>query len=566
MPVRSSATLAVLGSLLAGCGGGAPDDALPDGETEPAPVASAPWFEEVAVERGLDFRHESGHDERYLMPEIMCGGGALLDADGDGDLDADLVQSGSLPAAPASRPGNRLFLNDGEGRFTDVTAASGADDRGYGMGAACGDVDGDGDVELYVTNVGPNALLRNLGGGRFEDVTAAAGVGDDGFGSSAAFVDYDLDGHLDLITLNYLHWSVANELDCFDAQGLLDYCSPQTYASPARDVLYRNAGDGTFVDATLAAGLDRAIGTGLGLACGDFDADGRPDIFVANDGMPDHLWMNQGGGKFADEALFAGCAVDQDGRPKAGMGVAVIDLDDDGDLDLFVCNLADETDSLFLNQGGYFRDSTAVAGLGLASRPFTRFGMAWFDFDQDGRLDLYQANGRVNRRPTLYSDDPFAEPNMLLRGEGKRFQVVPNGGTRASLIATSRAACFGDVDGDAAIDVLVVNRDERAHLLHNVAPDRGGSLLLRVVGASGADALGATVTLRVGERTVARDVRAAFSYQASNDPRVHVGLGDVSRAADVVVRWPDGSREAFGGFDAGAVVTLRRGEGRTVPD
>ncbi len=565
MPARTTAPLTLLGFFVAGCG----DDAGVDGgsaEPPPATTLEAPWFEEVALERGLDFLHDSGHDERYLMPEIMCGGGALLDADGDGDLDAYLVQSGPFLAEPASRPGNQLFLNDGEGRFTDATAASGADDRGYGMGAACGDVDGDGDVELYVTNVGPNALLSNLGAGRFEDVTGAAGVGDGGFGASAAFFDYDLDGHLDLLTLNYLHWSAANELECFNAQGLADYCSPQTYASPARDVLYRNRGDGTFADATVAAGLDRAIGNGLGLACGDFNGDGLPDVFVANDGMPDHLWINQGEGKFVDEALFAGCAVDQDGRPKAGMGVTVVDLDDDGDLDLLVCNLANETDSLFLNQGGYFRDSTAVAGLGLASRPFTRFGMAWFDFDQDGALDLFQANGRVNRQATLYSDDPFAEPNMLFRGEGTRFEVVPNGGTREELIATSRAACFGDVDGDGAVDVLVVNRDERAHLLRNVAPARGSAVLLRAVGPSGADALGATLTLDVGKRRITRDVRAAFSYQASNDPRVHVGLGNATRVDNVVVRWPDGAREGFGGFDAGGVVTLRRGEGQAVPD
>ncbi|MEM7306314.1 MAG: CRTAC1 family protein [Planctomycetota bacterium] len=571
MPTRfSCAALAAL--LLIACGGG--DPAPGAGETAPSPGAapvtepepqpSGPaWFSEEAAARGLDFRHVSGHEKgRYLMPEIMGGGAALLDVEDDGDLDAYLVQSGLLVGDRAASPGNQLFLNGGDGTFRDATAASGAGERGYGMGVACGDVDGDGRVDLYVTNTGPNALLVNAGEARFRDATVAAGVGDDGFGASAAFVDYDRDGDLDLIALNYVHWSVDTELDCFNQQGSPDYCSPQTYDNPARDVFYRNRGDGTFEDATAAVGLGDAIGTGLGLASGDFNADGLQDVFVANDGMPDHLWVNQGDGTFRDDAFFAGCAVDQDGRSKAGMGVTVGDVDDDGDLDLLVCNLANQTDSFFRNEGGTFRDSTGFAGLGMASRPFTRFGMAWIDFDQDGQLDLYQANGRVNRQSRPFGDDPFSEPNLLFRGDGTRFrEVLPRGGTEQQLIATSRAAAFGDVDGDGAVDVLVVNKDAPAHLLINAAPERGNWILLRVRGASGADAIGATVTLRVGERTVTRDVRAAYSYQASNDPRIHVGLGGATLIEGVSVAWPDGARESYGAFDANAVVVLERGAG-----
>lgn len=548
------------------CACGSHERGAPDGRgvAERDEATGPAWFAEEAQSRGLAFRHDSGHREgRYLMPEIMAGGAALLDLEGDGDLDAYLVQSGDLLADGETRPGNQLFRNDGQGRFEDVSAGSGAEDRGYGMGVACGDVDGDGRVDLYVTNTGPNTLLLQREGGRFEDRSEAGGVADPGFGASAGFVDYDQDGDLDLLTLNYLRWSVESEIECFNTQGSLDYCSPQTYDSPARDVLYRNRGDATFEDVTEAAGLDRAFGCGLGLAAGDFDLDGRVDLFVANDGTPDQLWIGQGGGTFKDEAFFAGCAVDQDGRAKAGMGVAVADVDDDGDLDLLVCNLANQTDSFFLNEGGSFLDSTGLAGLGMASRPFTRFGMAWVDFDQDGKLDIYQANGRVNFQARLYDEaDPYAEPNLLLAGAGAGYrEVSPRGGTAEPVVATSRAAAFGDVDGDGAIDVLVANKDAPAHLLINQAPSRGNWVLLRVLGESGVDALGARVSLRAGEREVHRDVRAAYSYQASNDPRVHVGLGGVERVEGVTVAWPDGSVESFGGFDAGQVVTLRRGAG-----
>jgi hypothetical protein len=527
-------------------------------------AAGPPWFEECAAPRGLVFRHESGHGDAFLMPEIMAGGAALVDVDGDGDLDAYLVQSGRIVDPPDRRPPNRLFRNDGAGRFEDVTDASGADDRGYGMGVATGDYDNDGDVDLYVTNVGPNTLLRNDGAGRFENVTAVAGVGDDGFGASATFLDYDGDGDLDLVTVNYLAWSRETELVCYNKMGAPDYCDPQNYAAPARDVLYRNDGDGTFTDVTEAAGLGRSIGTGLGVIAADFDGDGRVDVFVANDGMRDHLWMNRGDGTFVDEALYSGCAVDVEGQATASVGGTGADIDDAGDPDLLVCNLGGESDSLFRNEGGHFADVTVVAGLGSASRPLTRFGMAWMDFDNDGMLDLYQANGRVMMQSDSFrDDDPYAEPNLLFRGTGPgRFEEVrPRGGTATTLVATSRGAAFGDVDGDGGVDVLVVNRDAPAHLLRNVAPDRGAWLGLRVVDERGRDAIGATVSLLRGDRRVTRTVRTGYSYCAANDARVHVGLGAAAAAADVVVRWPDGTEESFGDLDAGGVVTLARGAG-----
>ena len=555
-----SATLACV-ILVAGCSSETPPQTPGRAEPETGP----PWFAETAVQRGIEFTHRSGHDGPHLMPEVPAGGGGLFDMDGDGDLDAYLLQSGSLTRAEARMPGNRLFENLGDGRFEDVTEGSGVEQSGYGMGLACGDYDNDGDVDLYVTNYGANAMLANQGDGTFRDVTAVAGVGNEEWGSSAGFFDYDRDGDLDLFVVNYVHWTPETELECYNQMGALDYCGPKNYEAPSMDVLFRNEGDGTFTDATAAAGIDQAFGNGLGFAFGDFDSDGWLDIFVANDGTLDQLWVNQKDGTFTDQALIRGCAVDLEaGVPKAGMGVTIGDIDDDGDLDLMVCNLVDESDSVYRNEGTHFTDVTARAGLGRVSRHYTRFGMGWVDFDNDGRLDLYQSNGRVMRRADVFGEDPFAEPNLLFRGvEGGKFvEVLPRGGTAEELYFTSRAAAFGDIDDDGAVDVLVVNRDGPAQLMHNVTAERGNWIRFRVVEEHGRDAEGAQLSLSAEGRTMRRDVRSGFSYLACNDPRVHFGLGDTVEVGDVTVRWVDGTTETFGPFDAGSDFVLTRGAGR----
>jgi hypothetical protein len=555
MTTRAAVALAAALSAF-GCG-------AEPGEPASAPEAPAPWFTETAGPAGLAFTHDSGHRGRFLFPECVCGGAALFDMDGDGDLDAYLVQSGAVLAAPGERPGNRLFRNRGDGSFEDATEGSGADDRGYGIGAAAGDYDNDGDADLYVLNLGPNVLLRNDGGGRFTDVAAASGTGDPGWGVSAAFLDYDADGDLDLYVVNYIHWSPEAERDCYSL-GKPDYCEPVGYSAPARDTLYRNDGDGSFTDVSERAGLSAAFGNGMGVVCGDFDGDGRIDIFVANDQMQNQLWLNRGDGAFRDAAAERGVAVDRDGAVKAGMGCDAADLDDDGDLDLLVVNLHNQSDSLFRNEGAYFSDRTGAAGLASASRPYTRFGLGFADFDNDGRLDVFQANGRVRRLAQTWSADPYAEPNTLLAGAADgRFVPVPGGGTSPPLAATSRAAAFGDVDNDGRIDVLVANRDGPAHLLRNVAPGTGRWIMFRVLEEHGRDALGATVTLSAGTRRLRRDVHGAYSYAAASDPRVHVGLGAVTEVRDVQVRWIDGTSESFGDFPAGRVVTLRQGRTRS---
>ena len=539
-----SFTAALLSCLLCACG--------TEESNQPQP-----WFAEAAAGRGIDFRHRSGFEQRYLLPEITGSGAALADLDGDRDLDIYLVQSGSLVSATDAV--DRVYLNRGDGYFEPGPQPP--DGNGYGMGVAAGDYDNDGDVDLYVTNVGANALLRNDGTGRFENVAAAAGVADDGWGTSAAFLDLDGDNDLDLFVANYINWSQQAELECYMA-GVPTYCPPQNYKAPAPDRLFRNDGDGTFTDVSRAAGLHLAFGNGFGVVGADYDQDGRTDVFVANDMMVNQLWLNQGELAFAESAMDWGCGVDEAGQAKAGMGVTAADLDDDSDVDVLVVNLQGQTDSLFRNAGGWFEDATAEFGLNLTSRRFTRFGVVLADLDNDGRLDLYQANGAVAHR-FLTQEDPFAEPNTLYRAtqEGRFELVLPAGGVAGAPRHTSRGLALGDVDNDGGLDLLVVNRDAAPYLLLNRAPGRGNWIRFRVLTEQGRDAHAATVSAGIGPRRVHRDVQPAASYLSSNDPRVHFGLGEATRVTDVMVSWPGGTRESFGDFTAGSDVELREGEG-----
>lgn len=558
-------------AILASCGASEGNSTTSDSTAEAAQPARdgapRPWFVEEAAARGIDFLHVSGHRERFYIPEIVGGGAAMIDFDQDGWLDIYLVQSGSLYDADAPLPSNRLYRNRGDGTFIDVTPQSGTGDTGYGIGVAVGDFDNDGFPDLYITNVGPNVLYRNRGDGSFEDVSRAAGVDDAGFGASAAFFDADHDGFLDLIVLNYLVWTKETERRCLDDRGRPDYCMPAVYNAPASDVLYRNRGDGTFEDVSRSSGIADRPGTGLGVVCSDFTNDGRIDIFVANDGMPDHLWINHGNWKFTEEAMQRGCAVDQEGKAKAGMGVLAADITGNGYEDILVCNLMRESDSFFRNQAGYFTDITSRSGLAAPSRSFTRWGVGAHDFDHDGSLDIFIANGRVARIAPLHTDDPYAEPNILLRGgrDGRFQQVDPLGGVVGVTAKSSRAAAFGDIDNDGAIDIVIVNRDGRAHLLRNVAASgqsqgEGNWIIFRVLTEHGRDAYNARLMLDVeddtGKRTIVREVRSAYSYAAASDARVHIGLGKADRVTNVRVRWREGDTETFGDFEAGRVITL----------
>ena len=551
-------------TVLAGCFDGAAISA-PDGESVEV------WFADEALARGLDFEHRSGFDGRYLFPEIMAAGAALADVDGDGDLDAYLVQSGRVEGKGDEGNANRLFLNDGEGFFTAPRSDRGAGDRGYGMGVTAGDYDNDGDVDLYVTNLGANAMLRNDGAGRFSDVTDSAGVGDPGWSTAAAFLDLDRDNDLDLFVVNYVSWTMATAKECY-AGNVRTFCGP-VEADAAPDRLYRNNGDGTFTDISGPAGLRTAFGAGLGVVGADFDADGRIDVFVANDSMLNQLWMNRtppgDDPRLVDEALLRGCALDDHGIAKAGMGVAAADVDDDGDADVLVMNMGKQTDSYFRNDGSHFVDATSAVGLGVTSRRFTRFGVALADFDNDGDLDLFEANGRVDHTPERVGlDDVFAEPNALYEHTAeRRFErVEPSGGSVDKLVHTSRGVVIGDVDNDGGVDLVVVNKDGPAYLLMNRAAEGADWVRFRVLTASGRDAHGAVVSGTIGGQRRHRGVQTAGSYLASNDPRVHFGLGEHRRIDNVRVHWPTGAFEAFGDFESGRDAPLRMGAGRRLAE
>ncbi len=543
--------------------------AIPPAATSPASAAApaGPWFEEGARQAGIDFQMTTGHRPgKYLMPEIKGGGVGLLDYDGDGLLDIFCVQAGSLYPDATNHPGHKLYHNDGNWRFTDVTERAGVRGNGaFGMGCAVGDYNRDGRPDLYVTALGPNQLFRNNGDGTFTDVSEAAGVADRGWGASAAFVDYDLDGHLDLVVANYIRWSREIEVECFSQGGRPDYCSPLNYKAPSMDSLFHNRGDGTFENVSVHAGLDKAYGYGLGVVGADLTGDGRPDLYVANDATPNQLWVNQGDGTFRDEAMMRGCAVNGLGMSEAGMGIALVDTLNRGVFDLFITHLVGEANRLFLNNNGYFMDHVVPKGPGATSWPHTSFGVGFFDFDHDGQLDAYIANGRVKRGMTdLDPNDEYAEPDTLLHGlgDGAFEEILPPGGTSPTLLAAGRGAAFGDLDNDGDMDVVITNRDGPTHLLRNVAGSRGRWILFRVLDRRGVDAINALLRLESGPFRRWQLVLPNQSYCSSNDPRVHFGLGTIERVERVVVRWPDGGEETFGPFDAGQIHVLRQGAPR----
>jgi len=522
-------------------------------EQQPQVFVEKAWFVNEAAERGLDFVWESGQGDFPYNPEIVSGGVALLDVDGDDDLDIYMVQGGSVVNSKQKEYSNQLFINDGTGNFTNGTLKSGAGDTHFGTGVSTGDYDNDGDVDLYITNVEGNVLLQNDGKGHFKNVTTFAGVGETRWGASSAFFDMDNDGDLDLYVANYIDWTPATERECPAQTGLLDYCHPQSYRAPAKDTLYRNNGDGTFANVSEQSGIHAVWGNGLGVVVGDVNEDGFLDVFVANDEMNNQLWLNQGDGTFIDDAIVSGVAVDANGEPKAGMGTDFADVNDDGLLDLIVVNLSGETDSLFINKGGWFTDGTPKSGLSSISRPYTRFGTGFRDLNNDGFLDLYMSNGKVQIPVGETADDPYAEQNVLIKGlPNGRFQEVPFVGP----VHTSRGIAYGDVNSDGSMDIVVLNRDAPAYLLINQNPEGGGFVILRLRNEHGSPAQDAVVRFTLNDRRVRREVRSGGGYCSAQDPALHIGIGNASSISEVEITWSDGSKQR--------IEDLRLGDARTV--
>ncbi len=389
-------------------------------------------------------------------------------------------------------------------------------------------------------------------------------------GTSCVFLDHDEDGDLDLFVVNYLIWSIESEKECFAGAGSRVYCNPNNYAAPQPDVLYRNDGEGSFTDVSESAGLRKTFGNGLGISCGDFDGDGWIDMYVANDGMPNQLWINSGDGRFVDQALMRGCSVNSYGKTEAGMGVQALDGDHDGDLDLFLSHLRFETNTYYSNEGRWFDEVSARTGLSSTSYESTGFGLGFADFDHDGALDLYVANGRVTFvEPPLDPVDVYAEPNQLFTSAtaGNTFEfneVFPKGGTAELGLNTSRGAAFGDLDNDGDVDIVVMNKDRRPYVLRNIAAKSGHWIAFRPIGETGGEALHSSIRIDAGGRRQFRLVQRAFGYCASHESRVHFGLGAAESVETVTVNWGRGLSEAFGPFAAGQVHALRQGRGRPV--
>jgi hypothetical protein len=549
-----------------------------------APVAQAPLFIESAASAGLDFTHVNGATGQYYMPEIMGAGVALFDYDNDGDLDVFLVQGGAFAAttdAAAAAPASRLFRNDltidpaGRRalRFSDVTARAGVGLRAYGMGAAGGDYDNDGDLDLLVTSFGPETLYRNNGDGTFRDVTKEAGVSDPLWSTSAAFFDYDRDGDLDLFVTNYLDFTPAGNKICHDVVGARDYCSPRAYRA-VPDRLYRNEGGGRFADVSETAGISKADGNGLGVAVGDYNGDRWLDLYVANDATANQLWINRRDGNFVDEGLLSGAAVSAAGNPEGSMGIASGDFDLDGDEDLFVTNIIGETFVLYVNDGqGGFDDARVRAGLARPTAAFTGFGTDWLDYDNDGWLDLFIANGAVNIIEAQRGQPaPYRMTNQLFRNTG-RGQFEETGATAGPAFARgeiARGAAFGDIDNDGDTDIVVTNNNGPVRLLLNQTIGRATGeapahhwLQVRLQHDAGQRfGLGARIGVeRAGRPTIWRRVKTDGSYLSASDVRVHIGLGGAAAIDAVIVEWPDGPRERWKGVAADRVVTFRRGTG-----
>jgi enediyne biosynthesis protein E4 len=540
--------------------------------------ASVPLFSDLTTESGLTFTHDNGATGHFYMPEMMGAGVALFDYDKDGDLDVYLVQGAPIDEGARPATGNRLFRNDGVvngvPHFTDVTARAGVGMKGVGMGVAVGDVENDGWLDLYVTAFGSNVLYRNRGDGTFEDVTAHAHVDDQRWTTSAAFIDYDRDGDQDLFLANYVAFTTAGNKVCTDHAGARDYCPPGAYA-PVPTRLFRNDAGGTFTDVTDSSGVSRAYGAGLGVAIGDLDGDGWPDVYVANDAAPNQLWINRHDGTFEDRGLLSGTALNALGRPEGSMGIALGDADNDGDEDLFVTNIIGESHVLYLNDGtGNFEDARTKSGLGAATAGMTGFGTGWIDYDNDGRLDLFLTNGAVNIIEAERGEKaPYRQRSQLFHNEGGgRFrEVTGEAGPFFERLLVGRGVAFGDLDNDGDVDMVVTTNNGPAVLLLNqtntpgTAPNPGHHWIEVALLSQDArrPVTGARVGIvREGLATLWRRARLDGSYLSASDGRVHVGLGDASRVDRVLVDWPDGAKESFAAVEADRLVTLLRGHGR----
>ncbi len=551
---------------------------LPQTPASSVSQASASWLTDITQPTGLAFSRDGGSIQAFEMPQIMGSGGGMFDYDGDGDLDIFLIGGGDYPLSSTSpQVTSRLFRQEADGHFVDVTEESGLKNTGYGMGIAVGDADNDGDLDVFLSNAGDDRFFVNKGNGVFIDHTPAAGVSDPNWSTACSFVDFDRDGWLDLVVVNYVDYFPGSP--CYDRSGRRDFCGPQSFKGTV-DRLYRNkgvtseAGGPLFEDHTVVSGLAGAVGKGLGVMCADFNDDERPDILVANDMEPNRLWIQQKNGTFRDEAVVRGLSVNQQGQAEANMGVVFDDLNRDGRFDVLITHLRGESNTLWQGeQGGLYYDITPQTGLGPASISMTGFGVTSIDLNLDGRLDLLIVNGHVKRPGGLQRDSSatrdfwsdYAQPNQLFlqTAPGVFRNELQLAGTFTETNSVARGLIRGDIDNDGDLDLLVTTANGPARLYRNDAPRDGAWLLIRVIDAKRCrDAYGARVTVECGDQKWTQFVQPSSGYLSHHDPRLHFGLGGATEVKRITVHWPlrgGDIAEEFTDVKLNQSVELRRG-------
>jgi enediyne biosynthesis protein E4 len=547
----------------------APPPRAPAPSPAPAPIQ----FEDATEAARLDYRNLFGGPDKPYIIESTGNGAAFFDFDADGWLDLFVANGSTLEKQEKGErgPGNRLYRNDGKGSFRDVTAGSGLEGGYWGSGVAAGDYDNDGRVDLYVTTVlEGNHLYRNEGDGRFADVTAAARVGGGKRDSvSAAFFDYDRDGRLDLLVANYVRFDRAyiDKVSPYCLwKGLRVFCGPTGVAGEP-NVLYHNDGDGTFTDVTAKAGLVNPELKSLGLLTADLDDDGWPDVYVASDSTIQGVYRNRGDGTFEDVSLLSGSGYSQDGRAQAGMGIDAGDFDGDGRPDLFLTTFQDDYKTLYHNDGKLrFSDVTYAAKIGQVSFNRLSWGTAFRDFDNDGWPDLFVASGHVYPQvdEARLAQETYAQGNQVLRnlGHGAFADVTSSAGPGLRVIKSSRGAAFGDYDNDGRVDIVVVNMDDTLTLLHNTTKNAHHWLIVKTIGGkSNRDGIGARVRVRAGGREQTHEVKTSGSFASSNDPRIHFGLGAAARVESLEVKWPSGGLQTFTDLPVDRTIVVHEEQG-----
>ena len=528
-------------------------------------TAQPPIFVDATEEAGIHFKHSNGKTEHKHIIETMGSGVVFFDYDTDGDADLYFVNSGGIPQArqdtQQARLGNVLYRNEGDGRFTDVTEISGTEDTGYGMAAAAGDIDNDGDADLYVANFGEDTLYRNNGDSTFTDITKAAGIDNTLWGIAVVYLDFDVDGDLDIFVVNYLVYELSMPVTTF--KGIVGYGHPRSYEGTP-DVLYRNNGDGTFTNIAETAGVTNPTeGRGMAAVACDYDNDGFPDIYVTNDTNRNFLYHNNGDGTFTDESLFIGVGYDESGVAEGSMGVDCGDYNGDGWLDLIVAN--SEKVTLYKNeQGLLFIDVTADSGLQQPTLPFVGFSPLFLDYDNDGHLDLFCANGHPQDVIEILMDhETYAQRDQMFqnKGDGTYMDVSETAGAYFTEALVGRAAATADYDNDGDTDIVIMNSNQRAVLLRNDGGNQKNWIGIKLVGSqSNRDGIGAKVTVSTADMTQIREIKSGSSYASGSDTRLLFGLGQNQRVEKISIVWQSGTTQVLENMSINQTLTIVESE------